>query len=168
MQDMISGKLGNEGSRGPTFEAGPYVKAAFFCEKVLREVDGVLTFVRIVDRITVTATGPVAPNEMPPTRYDLSNVVILVAGRALGRHDLTITPELPSGQLQTPVVAISVNFDGRPQSAVNIIGQFTMQFELEGIYWFNVYLDDRLIARMPLSVVYTRVVTTATPPAGAP
>ena len=33
------------------FELGPYVQVAAFCERVLRESDGVMSLVRVVDRI---------------------------------------------------------------------------------------------------------------------
>ena len=36
---------------------GPYLHAAHFCEKLLTEKDGVLSAIRIIDRITVTASG---------------------------------------------------------------------------------------------------------------
>ena len=34
---------------------GPFVAAAFICERVLREVDGVLSAMRIIDRVTIKA-----------------------------------------------------------------------------------------------------------------
>jgi hypothetical protein len=46
----------SNGERG-----GPYIGAAFLCEKILQEKDGVLSAIRIVDRITHSAVGPEAP-----------------------------------------------------------------------------------------------------------
>ena len=47
---------------------GPYVTTAVFCETVLQESSGVLTLVRIIDRMEITASGSNAPEEMPPGR----------------------------------------------------------------------------------------------------
>lgn len=162
---MTTPETEGQSSFTSAFGTGPYVKAALFCEKVLREADGVLTFVRMIDRVNVEAMGPDAPTEMPSTPFTLHNVVILSAGSALGRHELAIAPELPSGQLHTPIVSMSVNFDGGPERAVNILGQFTMNFQVEGLYWFNVYLDDKLITRIPLRVSYRRISTGPATPA---
>ena len=38
---------------------------------------------------------------------------------------------------------------------VNMVFTFTM----EGLYWFNVYLDDALLTRIPLRIKYNRIVT---------
>ena len=53
------------------FEQGPYLSAAFFCEKVLVEQDGVKSAIRIVDRVTRTVVHPNPPPEMEPFDYDM-------------------------------------------------------------------------------------------------
>ena len=40
------------------FATGPYLEAAFFCEKVLQEIDGTKSAIRIVDRINRQIPGP--------------------------------------------------------------------------------------------------------------
>ena len=59
-------KLGNP------FEHGPFVQVAAFCERVLRETDGVLSLIRIVDVITHKEGGENPPRDMPPFRFPLS------------------------------------------------------------------------------------------------
>ena len=54
---------------------GPYLSAAFLCEKVLEEKDGVKSAIRIIDRVTRTAVGPNPPMEMEPFQY---NIVLLL------------------------------------------------------------------------------------------
>jgi len=44
---------------------------------------------------------------------------------------------------------------------VRLLIQFTA--EEEGIYWFDVLLDDEVVTRMPLRVVY-QIATTNVPP----
>ncbi|MGH9740926.1 MAG: hypothetical protein ACRD51_01105, partial [Candidatus Acidiferrum sp.] len=48
-----------------TAEGGPYLQMACFCEKVLNEKDGVLSIIRVIDRLTVNASGPDSPEQMP-------------------------------------------------------------------------------------------------------
>jgi hypothetical protein len=50
---------------------GPHVGIAVLCEKVLQEGDGVLSLIRVVDRIIHSAVGPEAPDEMPPVPIGL-------------------------------------------------------------------------------------------------
>lgn len=50
-------------------KGGPYVQVAAFCEKVLVEQDGVVTLVRLIDRLTHQAVGPGAPEKMPTLPY---------------------------------------------------------------------------------------------------
>lgn len=65
---------------------GPYLAMALLCEKVLREADGVLSLIRIVDRITVSFSGPDAPVQMPPAPVNLTLVVGFKSGFARGPY----------------------------------------------------------------------------------
>ena len=139
------------------FERGPYVQVAAFCERVLREADGVLSLIRIVDVVTHAERGPDPPQDMPEVRYPLNLVLILKSGAARGRHEVTITPELPSGETLSPVTT-SVRMEGEGKGA-NITTRIDMAFKLEGLYWFNVQFDSQVITRLPLEVRYARIVT---------
>ncbi|MDO8673827.1 MAG: hypothetical protein Q7O66_20650 [Dehalococcoidia bacterium] len=139
------------------FERGPYVQVAALCERVLTEADGVTSLIRIVDRITHAAHGPGAPQEMPEFRLSLFLVVVLKSGSAKGRHEITITPELPSGEPLTSISS-SIMLEGEGKGA-QVVTQLNMPFGLEGLYWFNVKFDSRVISRLPLEVRYSRLVT---------
>ena len=139
------------------FEWGPYVQTAAFCEKVLREADGVVSLIRVVDVITHTEQRPDAPVEMPVVRYPLSFVLTLKSGSAKGRHDVTITPEMPSGETLDPI-SVSVRMEGEGKGA-NITSVIDIPYKLEGLYWFTIRFDDKVLTRMPLEVRYSRLVT---------
>jgi len=139
------------------FEHGPYLQLAVLCEKALREADGVLSLIRVVDRVTHTARGSEAPEEMPEVRYPLTLVITLKAGTARGRHEVTVTPELPSGE-QMPPVLTTVQMEGVSRG-VNIVSQIDIPFKLEGLYWFNILFDGVLLTRVPLEMHYSRMVT---------
>jgi len=143
-------------------EQGPYLKTAVFCEHVLREVDGVPSLVRIVDRIVHTRTGPDAPTEMPPIPYNLTAFLSLTSGEARGSHEVRIELEEPSG-IRKPLTTGTVLFEGEDKG-VNLVLNMAATFDHQGLYWFNVYLGDILLTKMPLRVIYSRV-THGTPKA---
>ena len=147
---------------GNPFEQGPYVQVAAFCERVLREADGVVSLIRIVDVITHTERGTNPPKDMPEVRYPLTLVLTLKSGRTRGRHEVTITPELPSGET-LPSTTISVRMEGEGKGQ-NIISQIDIPYSLEGLYWFNVKFNDDIITRLPLEVRYSRLATGSTSP----
>jgi hypothetical protein len=140
------------------FETGPYVQAACFCERALEEKDGVLTLIRIVDRVTHTVAGAEAPREMPPFTYPIMAVIMLKAGQARGRHELSILRQLPSGVKDTEGPTFPVFLESEDRGH-NVVLRMEMVFEQEGVYWFEVLLDGELLTRMPLRAVYSRLTT---------
>ncbi len=143
-----------------TFEQGPYIQMAGLCDQVIEDKTGALSLIRIIDTITHTEARPDAPIEMPPVTYPMKMVIMLKSGRARGRHELKITPELPSGEFKSPI-ARSIHMEGEERGFNNIINM-VFTFTMEGLYWFNVYLDDSLLTRIPLRIKYSRVVTQET------
>jgi hypothetical protein len=134
---------------------GPYVQAAAICERVLQEKDGVLSLIRLVDRFTVTAAGPAPPEAMPPTNISANFVVMLKSGFIRARHTLKIVPTTPSGK-NLPEISAGVLFEGDDRG-VNTNFQANILAQEEGLYWFDVFLEDQLLTRIPLRLVYQRV-----------
>jgi len=139
------------------YEQGPYIQMAGLCEKVIEDKTGALSLIRIIDTITHTEARPDAPAEMPPVNYPMQMVIMLKAGRARGRHELKIIPQLPSGETKNPLIR-SIHLEGEERGFNNIIN-IVFTFTMEGLYWFNVYLDDSLLTKIPLRIKYNRVVT---------
>lgn len=144
-----------------TFEQGPYIQMAGLCEQVIEDKTGALSLIRIIDTITHTEARPDAPIEMPPVTYPMKMVIMLKSGRARGRHELKIIAELPSGEFKPPLIR-SIQMEGEERGFNNIINM-AFTFTMEGLYWFNVYLDDSLLTRIPLRTKYNRVVTQEPP-----
>lgn len=138
------------------FEQGPYVKAAFFCDLMIRGDDGVLTPVRMVDRLTQRAVGQDPPDDMPPLTWNGTLHVALTAGRAQGRAQVRISIEKPSGE-RSELARQDVQF-GSDHTAVGIVAPSKITFGSEGVYWFHVLVDSKEITRMPLEVVYERTI----------
>jgi hypothetical protein len=135
--------------------SGPYVNGAFFCERTLREVDGTTSAIRMIDRITIQQLGGSTLGPTPPALASnpmpLELFVGLKSGSARGSHLITITMERPSGFRQD-VISISVLFEGE-ERGVNLVSALAFQAEEEGLHWFDVIMEDRLLTRIPLRVV---------------
>ena len=142
---------------GNPFEQGPYVQIAAFCERMLREADGVVSLIRVIDTITHTEGGQNPPQEMPEVRYPLTLVITLKSGSARGRHEVTITPELPSGET-LPSTTVTVQMEGEARGN-SIVTRVDIPYTLEGLYWFNIRFGEELITRLPLQVRYSRHTT---------
>lgn len=133
---------------------GPYVQLAAFCEKVLMEQDGVPSLIRVVDRITVVLQGG-APAEMPEGGLlNTTLVVALKADDARGRFPVTVRPQEPSG-VYLPGQTMDVTFEG-DERGVNLF--LTMGIAaIEGLYWFEVLVNDIVLTRVPLRIIYQRM-----------
>lgn len=140
-------------------EGGPYLAAAFLCERVLREVDGVLSCIRVVDRWTVS--GPT--EDMPQTAIQATMVVIFRSGIHRGQGRLTITPVTPSDQAMS-VMDIPLLFEGDEDRGVNVVVPMAFPVRESGVYWFNIALDGQSFSHIPLRVVYHRVAPSQLPP----
>jgi hypothetical protein len=140
---------------------GPYLQMAVICERVLREQDGVLSVVRIIDRLTHTIVGAEMPDPLPPVPYTVWFALAFKSGSARGRHALKIVQEQPSG-LRRDLFEHSIMLEGEERGA-NFVAQVQAKFEQEGVYWFDVLLNDQFVTRMPFRLTYN-LVRQARPP----
>lgn len=145
------------------FERGPFLTLAAFCEQVIEDKSGVLSLIRVVDRMHVSAYGPTAPEQMPATTLNWLLVLSFKSGEARGSHAIKIEPELPSGPRLQPIT-LSAYFEGGTRGQ-NIISKLNMRLEMPGVYWFRIYVGDQLVTQIPAEVIYSRTVT---PPPPAP
>ncbi len=133
---------------------GPYLQCAAFCEKALQERDGVVSLIRVIDRITHLAPGN-APAELPEGgTLQTTFVLMLRSGDAQGRIPVSITIEQPSG-VQLPAQTVDVMFEGEDRGVNLILNLRTPA--IEGLYWFIVACDGRELTRAPLRVMYQRM-----------
>jgi len=133
---------------------GPYLQAAVFTERVLHERDGVLSLVRIVDRLGRFGGGTFVLLLPEGATAKVTLVVMLKSGDARGRHRLTIRPELPSG-LRSEPRGFDVLFEGEDRG-VNVIVDLDVAL-MEGLHWFIVTLGDVELTRVPLRIAYQRL-----------
>ena len=145
------------------FERGPYLAAAVLCERVLTEQDGVNSLIRIVDRITHTATGPEPPLTLQPFSYPLWLYISFKSGSARGVKDLIIRIQKPSGD-SPPAQALPVNFEGEDDRGANLIVQLQLEIDVVGVWWFDISLDGVHVTKLPLRIIDMRQQAKLAPP----
>jgi hypothetical protein len=136
-------------------EFGPYLSAAFICEKVLREQDGVMSAIRIIDRLTRAVPGP---DVMEPFPYQFALVLSFKSGEALGNYQVSIQPIKPgTGEKLTPAV-YTVNFEMPADRGVALCADMQIVFDVPDLWWFDIYLSGqdkvRRVTRIPFRIVY--------------
>lgn len=136
-------------------ELGPYLNAGFICEKVLREQDGVLSAVRIIDRLTHAVPGG---DVMEPFPYRMAMVLIFKSGEALGTYQVAIQPIKPDTNEKPQPAIYTVNFEAPADRGVGICADIQMVFDVPGLWWFDIYLtgqgQTRRVTRIPFRIIY--------------
>ncbi len=141
---------------------GPFLAAAFLCQVVIEGKDGVLSAIRIVDRVTHTIMGPAAPETMPSFTYTAKLLLAFKSGAARGKHKVQLSVEAPSGAPTGQTISFPALFEGEDRGA-NFILDFALTPKEEGLYWLDVLLDDKRVTRVPLRIVYQRLETGGAP-----
>lgn len=158
---------------------GPYIQAAFLCEKVLEERDGVMTFMRVVNQLQVESRfevqvqlvadehgNPVDEDERAIMKLERVPIVQLVVGLTAG-GEVTLEP-LP---LEIRIVADDggrrlVGFAGQTNlvephdSSWLVVGVDLNQGPTPeqagrppfGLYWIEVEIEGEIVSRLPLQV----------------
>ncbi len=139
-----------------SFDEGPYIQAACFCDQVIEAKDGSLSLIRIIDTLWHQEAGPNPPMDMPAFPFQIKLVLMLKSGRAEGRFEVNIVPELPNGETERAIMN-TVHFEGE-EKGQNMVVQFAYVFRLEGLYWFKVLVGNEKITAIPLRIRYRRIV----------
>jgi hypothetical protein len=139
----------------PIDSSGPYLTAAALCEKVLKESDGVVSLIRIVDRFMVSGNQG-APEQMPPITIQTTGVFMFKAGMARGTSNFTLMLETPTGD-EHQLGSMTILFEGEDRGN-NIILNLSFQVRHEGLYWIAVIIDNVVLTRVPLRILYQRIV----------
>ena len=136
-------------------KAGPYLAAAVICEKILIEQDGVTSAMRIVDIINLSS------DQAPPPRgtiigVPLALLIMLKSGDLRGDKEILIRLANPSGIIED-IGNILVTFVGPSEGGVNSqIPILALKWDTEGVYWYEIVMDNTIMTRIPLRVNVTR------------
>ena len=140
-------------------EAGPFVTAAVFCERVLREIDGGISAIRMIDGIELSTVGPEPPGG--PTFS--CHFLVAIRWAAVGSYTLKLQLLNPSGE-RAPEIRLATALKEPTGGAVWDI-QLTAQAREEGEYWMEVATEETgPLMRTPLRVTKKQPQSSETPP----
>lgn len=131
---------------------GPYVQVAAVCQTSIVDNQGLLSVIRLQDRITVMG---VTDEMKPQPLVNFQLVLALKAGEMRGKSTLRITPISPSAK-SLPHAETTVLFEGEERGSV-LITPLAVVAEEEGLHWLEITLDGALLTRIPFRVMYQKV-----------
>lgn len=128
----------------------PHLVTAVFCEKVLQEADGVLSAIRIVDKV-IFELPKGAPHDVSPA-VELTALISLKSGDASGKFNVQLVPHSPSGKSMKIPEPVPLVLQGA-EHGNNLIIKMVLPIKEEGLFWFDVVVDGTVMTRMPLTVI---------------
>jgi hypothetical protein len=129
--------------------------SAFFCDRVLREHDGILSAIRVVDLFSV----PV-PEEMarPFTPRLETNLIIIFRAEAPATLIVSIRATDPIGRSQEHRFPVALT--GVPGMYVFTASiALFINGALEGTNWYDIAVDGSLSTRLPLHIKHVKIPT---------
>ena len=134
---------------------GPYLNAAFLCEKVLEQKDGVLSAIRIVDRFTYNYTAsPENPSTGVTTfKAIFTFVLILKSGQNPGVTNIKIVPRRPDNSALPPLNQ-TIHLDTPSNKGHNVVINSNFTFDQKGVWWFEVLINDVPRTKIPMEVIF--------------
>lgn len=132
-------------------DGGPHLSAAVLCQHVLEEKDGVNSLIRMIDRLTIT-TGAV--QAMPEFQATLLLYLSFKSGSAKGNYEAGVVFVNPEGE-EEQRMTIPFFCEGEERGN-NIRVALNLSIKRPGLYWFNIFLADQMITRVPLRVIHMK------------
>ena len=125
----------------------PLLGAAFLCERVLHERDGVLSAIRLVDTFTVQRPMSDLPTTVVPTIQCVA-LIMFKSGEARGRYEVTLRLRPPSAEPRE-IGRHTIELKGDHQGASLTI-ELRIAVREFGLFWIDVLLDGGRVTSMPL------------------
>jgi hypothetical protein len=129
----------------------PWVQLAAFCQTAIQEATGALSIIRIIDRMAVAGMT----QEMQPTNIQWTLAIILKADEMRGQYNLSIKIHAPNQQA-TDGPSFPVLFEGEDRG-VQLVLPGGIVANQSGLYWFDILVENELLTRIPLRVLYQRI-----------
>lgn len=127
----------------------PWVAVACICEKVLREEDGVLSAIRIVDKFQVQAQG--IPSGAVPA-IPLTALISLKSGDVEGQSEISLRLITPSGAIREVPQRYPILLLGKEHGA-NLIVNMLLPAKEFGHYELKVIWNDTELTSIPFRLV---------------
>ena len=137
----------------------PYVQVASVCERVLQDADGVISAIRLVDKVTLEsiplAVAPNVPSAAKPITaiqvLDLWILVLLKSGDLVGEFRVALQMRDPKEKVVALPLDSPVVFKGN--DGVNVKFRFGLPHNAPGgRYWFDVLWDGEVLTSIPFIV----------------
>jgi hypothetical protein len=109
----------------------------------------------MVYNLTIQTLQSPSPENMQPTSLNLNAFLSFRSGAAKGRNTIKWVMEEPSG-IRGPEQLLPALFEGEDRGANFILG-LPLTVNQEGVYWFDIFLEDQLLTRIPLRILYQRI-----------
>jgi len=137
----------------PPVQTGPYLAAALIAEKILREPDAA-TIVRVIDKIGIS---PETVKDIKDDMLGLPLTILLSfrSGGYIGKSELVLVQVGPSGN-SMPCGLANLSFESTIDTKY-MMSQVVLKWEYEGDYSFDVFLDHKLVSRIPLQIEFPRL-----------
>ncbi|MFT3882650.1 MAG: hypothetical protein QM703_23735 [Gemmatales bacterium] len=138
----------------------PFLSSAFICEKVLLE-ERVHSAIRMVDTLNLQQDPSELPDFNDPKFEGLELPLVLFvgfrAGKARGDFECKIIVRSPGGlQLKYGSMKFTVNNDATDSTGAIANLPVKLKWEKAGLYWFEIWMKDKLITQVPLNVVVNK------------
>lgn len=132
---------------------GPYLYIALACQSIPE--DGKMPVENLPGKVTVEGNT----EEMHPFPFTFTLFIGLIAGEYTGKAKIDIQPVAPSGE-ESPALSVEVEFEEPLNYRVNVktlVEKFIIK--QQGIYWFDLKLENHLMGRIPIEVEYRQAKT---------
>jgi hypothetical protein len=130
----------------------PSLKVGALCEQVLEQKDGVISIIRLIDRLVITFQGKDVPKELPPGITEVTAVMCWVNG--LGDYEAKVNVKTPDNEI-IESGTLPFRLDSL-ESVHNQVVKMTIPVRVPGHYWFEFILNEEMRGRVPLHVIYQR------------
>src|SRR5688500_731002 len=114
----------------------PLVQAAVCAEKVLREADGIISIIRVVDIFRVHYPSKQVKEGTPPSPLQVASGISLKSGDVIGEYTVRVRHRTPTGGEQI-VYEWLAEFKGGGHGP-NVVLNTTFGIKEFGLHWFDV------------------------------
>jgi hypothetical protein len=130
----------------------PWVQVAAFCQNAIIEANtGSVSVIKITDSVGVAGMA----TEMIPQPLQLTMVIILKSDEMRGQYHVKIRCTSPLGQVTFGQEILFV-FEGGARGVQTVVPTALIATE-PGVYWFDVMIEEDVLTRVPLTVLYQRI-----------
>jgi hypothetical protein len=130
----------------------PIVTVACLCERVLREEDGVLSAIRILDRFIIRSDKPVT--------VQATALVCLRSGALEGKSEVSLEMRSPSGRLAKLPQRFPILLKGKTHGANLIVGLLIPGNQMEfGEHAVDVFWNGKPLTTIPFEITQAQART---------